>query len=178
MPHGDDRYIRTFTGRKYWPLDPRPEDVCVFDIAHHLSNLCRFTGATSSFYSVGEHSIYVSHLVPTIKALFHDAPEAYINDISRPLKHSDHYVSYRALEAANWDAICTKMRFNTWMEPWIKQADDAVLLAEKRDLMGGPGEKWRLVMDVQPYPYPIIPRPPKLVEELFLRRYEELGGVL
>ena len=179
MSHGDkDSYIRTFSGGKFWPLDPHPEDVNILDIAHHLSNLCRFTGATSDFYSVGQHSVLVSYLVPALKALLHDAPEAYINDISRPLKHSDYYATYRDIEAKNWIAICSKMKFSAWIEPWIKVADDRLLLAEKRDLMGGTGEKWRLVMDVEPYPYTIIPWTPKDTERTFLLRYTELGGVL
>jgi len=80
-------WIQTYTGKRFWPLDPRPEDVDILDIAHSLSLLCRFTGHTSSFYSVSQHSILVAQEVPKrlrLWALFHDAAEAYIGDIARP----------------------------------------------------------------------------------------------
>jgi len=179
MPHGDlSEYIRTFTGNRYWPLDPRPEDVSIIDIAHHLSNLCRFTGATRFFYSVAQHSLYVSWLVPTLTALLHDAPEAYLNDIARPVKHSDLYAPYRELEAKNWLAIAEHFQISAEMGPEIKVADDRVLLAEKRDLMGGVGEKWRLVMDVEPAPWDVVCMLPKVAEQMFLQRFQELGGKL
>ena len=82
-------YIRTFTGIKFAPLSPRLEDIDIRDIAHALSNLCRFTGHTPVFYSVAEHSVLVSKLVEpeyALGALLHDASEAYLNDIAGPIK--------------------------------------------------------------------------------------------
>jgi hypothetical protein len=58
-------WIQTFTGRQYWPLDPREGDVYIEDIAHALSLQCRFTGHCRSFYSVAEHCVRVSHVVPS-----------------------------------------------------------------------------------------------------------------
>ncbi len=89
-------YIATYTGKQFYPLDPRPEDVCLEDIAHSLSNLCRFTGHTDTdrFYSVAQHSVICSTIVApeaALLALLHDAAEAYLGDISRPLKR-DLYV--------------------------------------------------------------------------------------
>lgn len=69
----DDRrgdWIQTFTGRRFWPLDPRPEDVCIEDIAHALSLKCRFGGHCTRFYSVAEHSVHVSNYVPAEFALW------------------------------------------------------------------------------------------------------------
>ena len=60
--YAGDASIRTFTGRTFWPLDPKPEDLDIRDIAHALSLVCRFTGHTRSFYSVADHSLRVSYL--------------------------------------------------------------------------------------------------------------------
>src|SRR5579885_2784587 len=87
MRHGD--WIQTYCGVAFYPLDPRPEEILIEDIAHALSMLCRFTGHVKRFYSVAQHCVYVSHRCDPKDALWgllHDAAEAYLNDISRPVK--------------------------------------------------------------------------------------------
>src|SRR5687767_13374438 len=82
-------WICTYQGIQFWPLDPKPEDVSIIDIAHALSNVCRFGGHSRWFYSVSQHSYYVSlYTRPenALYALLHDAPESYIGDCVRPLK--------------------------------------------------------------------------------------------
>lgn len=83
-------YMRTFTGRQYWPLDPRPEDVCVEDIAHALAHQARFNGHTKRFYSVAEHSVICSlqhtDANTCFELLMHDAAETYTGDLIRPMK--------------------------------------------------------------------------------------------
>jgi 5'-deoxynucleotidase YfbR-like HD superfamily hydrolase len=89
MARNDNNWIQTFTGRQFWPLDPRPEDIELLDIAHALANKCRYTGHTRSFYSVAQHSVLVSEIVPAADAhwgLLHDASEAYLPDVARPVK--------------------------------------------------------------------------------------------
>ena len=84
-----DRYLSTYTGKKFYPYDPRPEQICIEDIAHGLSMLCRFAGQCRFFFSVAEHSIAVAHLLPANLKLFgllHDASEAYLADLPRPVK--------------------------------------------------------------------------------------------
>ena len=84
-----DDWILTYTGRRYWPASPVTDHVCAEDIARGLSLTCRFAGQCQHFYSVAEHSINVMRLVPQehkLCALLHDAPEAYLGDMSRPLK--------------------------------------------------------------------------------------------
>lgn len=82
--------ITTFTGIEFAPLAPRLEDIDIRDIAHGLSNLCRFSGQCRKFYSVAEHSVLVSRLTPpeyALGALLHDASEAYgLNDVAGPIK--------------------------------------------------------------------------------------------
>ena len=89
MSHLKDRYLSTYTGKKFYPYDPRPEQICIEDIAHGLSMLCRFAGQCRFFFSVAEHSIAVAHLLPANLKLFgllHDASEAYLVDLPRPVK--------------------------------------------------------------------------------------------
>lgn len=97
MPMDHDANIRsdwmqTYTGRVFWPLEPRPEDVDIVDIAHALANLCRYGGHSKVFYSVAHHSVLVSQIVPPADALWglmHDSAEAYVIDLIRPIKHSE-----------------------------------------------------------------------------------------
>lgn len=152
-------WMQTYTGRQYWPLDPRPEDVTAIDIAHHLSMLCRYCGACQRFYSVAEHSVGVLH-VGTREAkrrgmlsvnlqrhlLLHDAPEAYCHDLIRPIKRC--IDGYAEIEGLNYDAICKRFRLRG-LKPdeaaLIKQADNAVLLAEQKYVMGPAPAKWQPV---------------------------------
>ena len=98
--------IRTFTGRYVNPLQLHAGDICIEDIGHHLSNICRYTGACPEFYSVAQHSVYVSTHMWTrydsaeagLAGLLHDAAEAYLNDIASPVKHSPQMEWYRECE--------------------------------------------------------------------------------
>jgi hypothetical protein len=152
-------WMQTFSGRQYWPLDPRPEEVEIEDIAHHLSMMCRYCGACLQFWSVAEHSVGVldvaekeaarqnahpsSVLHLSRHALMHDGAEAYCHDLIRPIKRC--VVGYHEVEARNSDAIA--LRFNLglpgiWASKIIKDADNAMLLAEQGALMGPAPRKW------------------------------------
>lgn len=147
-------WMQTYTGKQYWPIDPRPEDVCIEDIAHALSNLCRYAGHCTKFYSVAEHSVYVSLIVPpeyALQALLHDATEAYIVDVPRPLKRW--IKGYADIEEMNWHAIAECFGLPVQMHQSVKDADNAVLLAEKEYIMGP-----------QPAPWAHIPLPDGLID--------------
>ena len=86
------QFITTFTGRKFHFDDITPGQICIEDIAHTLSMLCRFTGHVHQFYSVAQHSLLVDKQIKGspevhLAALLHDAAEAYVNDLSSPLKN-------------------------------------------------------------------------------------------
>src|SRR5438128_12538670 len=81
-------WMQTYTGRAFYPLDPRLDDICIEDIAHALSMLCRYGGQCQEFYSVAEHSVLMSYAVNpqhALWALLHDATESYMGDLIRPL---------------------------------------------------------------------------------------------
>jgi len=85
------QFIATFTGKKFYFDNITPEQICIEDIAHSLSMLCRFTGHVHQFYSVAQHSLLVDKQIngsPEVHlaALLHDAAEAYVNDLASPIK--------------------------------------------------------------------------------------------
>lgn len=138
-------WMQTFTGVQFWPLDPRPEDVNIFDIAHALSNICRFGGHSSCFYSVAEHSVIVSeHVTPQNKmaALLHDATEAYLGDMIRPLKRC--MSEYRAAEDRLHAVIFERFGLPSVLAAEIKMADNRLLLNEKAILTGPEPAPWGL----------------------------------
>jgi uncharacterized protein len=169
-------WMVTATGRQYWPLDPRAEDVCIEDIATHLSKECRFAGACRGFYSVAEHSVLVSQVVPqehALQALLHDAPEAYVKDIPRPLKRGLGS-TYADIEELNWLAICDAMGIGSILHPCVKAADDAVLLAERDALMPEGGPRWEIESGVGPVLVTVRGLEWHEARALFLQRYREL----
>lgn len=155
-------WMQTFTGRQYWPLDPRADEVDIRDIAHHLSMLCRYCGACERFYSVAEHSLGVLAVIERdmreqglsimeqslplaknfrLRALLHDAPEAYCHDLIRPIKRC--VEGYDRIEYANWCAILSRFQIHaTDRQGRIKRADNAMLLAEQEVLMKPAPAQW------------------------------------
>lgn len=134
-------WIQTYTGRRFYILNPNPEDIQVEDVAHALSNLCRFTGHTNAFYSVAEHCVHVSKLVESRHALWgllHDVTEAYIGDVSRPLKHAPGMGGYCAIESNIERAVLDRFRIDLTpeMERDVKKADLYMLCVEARELLG------------------------------------------
>jgi 5'-deoxynucleotidase YfbR-like HD superfamily hydrolase len=137
----DNAWIETFTGKKFHLLDPHPDDICIEDIAHALSLSVRFCGHVRQFYSVAEHSVHVSQICGPNDAmwgLLHDASEAYIADLSRPLKHCTPIgPPYLEIEAKIMAVIAEKFGLCSKMPPTVKHADMVMLFAEKEKLMFG-----------------------------------------
>src|ERR1700678_969484 len=126
VPVVDNAWINTFTGKKLFPLNPREEDICIEDIAHALSNICRFTGHVLNFYSVAQHSVLVSYLCNAENALWgllHDSQEFACQDISSPLKKTPEFASYRVMEANFQKVICQKFGLSEQEPPDVKKAD-------------------------------------------------------
>jgi 5'-nucleotidase len=175
MRKGD--WLQTYSGRKFWPLDPRPEDIAIEDIAHALSLVCRFGGHCLRFYSVAEHSIYVSHhcgKADALAGLLHDGSEAYLLDMVRPVKRF--MPDYRAAEERLQRVVYERFGLNPQAPPSIKQTDMALLLAERAQLMLPTDDVWSV--DAEPLNVKISGFRPKVAEQLFLDRFEEVGGWL
>lgn len=146
--------MQTASGGKFFFLDPRPEEIDIRDIAHHLSMLCRWNGACRRFYSVAEHSVNVYRVVWTmtksphlaLSALLHDAHEAYLGDITKPAKMAmqglcdpgsePHYFLSKKIQ----EAINRKFGCPPGKPLPVDVADVACLFAEARALM--PPESW------------------------------------
>ena len=167
-------WIQTFTGRTIYPVDPREEEVEILDIIHSLANLCRFGGHCSHFYSVAEHSVHVSYLVPehlALVGLLHDATEAYLVDIPRPIKAS--ITNYKEIEHRLWECIAGKYDLPLVMPQEIHDADIAMLYAERDQLLlPYKGDDWGMGLTT-----PITERPvvgcwtPTYAKQVFMQRW-------
>lgn len=171
----DNGWLQSYRGRKVYPLNLQPEDVCIEDIAHALSMQCRFTGHTREFYSVAQHSVLVSVYVPpqdALAGLMHDASEAYLMDLPRPLKHSPFFAFYRERESAAMNAIFHHFGIKDFSWENVKEADDRMLATEARDLMSPLHPEWRTLK--APYVRRIASWSPDQAEIAFLRRFRAL----
>jgi hypothetical protein len=165
-------WMQTFSGHQFFPLDPRPEDLCIGDIAHALSNLCRFGGHVREFYSVAQHSVIVSQLLPKnlkLAGLLHDATEAYLVDIPRPLKRA--LPEYKAIEHRLELVIAEKFGVD-FSDPRIKRADNVALMTEGRDLLGEKPAEWGV--DEKPAKFVIYAENPDVAREMFMRAFNQL----
>lgn len=177
-------WMQTATGKQYWPIDPRPEDVCIEDIAHALGMICRYGGHCLDFYSVAEHSVYVSQLVPqehALVALLHDAAEAYCCDIPRPLKID--LLGYKEIEERNWRAICDAFALNPELPQCVHDADVAMLFAERKAVMAptlSPLEDWGMGLKtpINADRIRIFAHMPGRASLMFLNRFHELTKLL
>ena len=170
-------WIQTYLGIQFYPLDPLISEIRLLDIGHALSNICRFTGHVTRFYSVAQHSVLVSQNVPpedAAWALLHDAAEAYISDMSRPLKrHSELGKQFQVVERTLMRAICDRFGLS-YNEPLsVKRADEVLLMTEKRDLMPNSPAKWMESAD--PLPEKIVCWTPEWSRHQFMKRAAELG---
>ena len=170
-------WIQTYTGKAFWPLDPLADEVSLADIAHSLSLQCRFAGHIRRFYSVGQHSIMVARNVPLEDrkwALLHDASEAYLVDLPRPIKYHGGMGSiYREIEDKVMAVICERFGISPIMPASVKHADNVLLMTEKRDLLGPGPAAW--FTSVPPLDEKIHAWPPELAEFIFLSFARELG---
>lgn len=167
-------WILTQSGKQFDLLAPEADMVVLDDIAHALANICRFAGYTQTHYSVGQHSILASHLVPpadALHALLHDAAEAYVGDMVSPLK--DLLPGFKAIEARIWMAIAARFEIAARMPASIKEADLVLMATERRDLLP-PGTPWPSLEGIQPLPNRIVPWPPAFARLAFKRRFKQL----
>lgn len=173
-------WMQTFTGKQFYPLDPRPEDVDPVDIAHSLSLICRYGGHTTRFYSVAEHCVLLSQAVApehALWALLHDATEAYVGDMVRPLK--SHMPTYQMIEYKVWGAIALRFGIDQpdalpkLMPLEVKEADSRILLDERAAVMPPTDDRWE-VDDLEPLGVQVIGLSPEWAEHDYLSRLGDL----
>jgi hypothetical protein len=178
-------WLQTFTGKAFDLLDPKPETVCIEDIAHHLALINRFTGATREPYSVAQHSVLCSRIVPpelALTALLHDAAEAYVGDASRPLKAAMREVA--DLDRSHYDTISERveraigLHFGVELvdlDPRVKRADLVMLATERVHLHGSAPRDWDLGVEAHKFAdNEITPWTWRQAEGVFLQRFREL----
>ncbi len=168
-------WIQTYSGRRFNPTNPNPDAIVIQDIAHPLSMQCRFTGHTKKFYSVAQHSVLVSYICDSSDALWglmHDASEAYLVDVPRPLKRSGKFEAYLEYEAQMQEAICRRFGLPLKEPPSVKRADTQLLATEARDLMSPLHPDW--VQRVDPLPFLIEAWDHDKAKDMFMKRFFEL----
>ena len=171
-----DGSITTFSGIRFWPLLPNPDDMAIMDIAHALANHCRFGGHARVFYSVAEHSVRVRRVCAPKDALWgllHAASEAFLSDVPAPLKALPAFDVYRAAECALQHMIAARFGLPPEQPVSITEADRAMLRIETRDLLPAPrADRWMVQLALT------VPEPwsPSTAEAWFLRRFHELSG--
>lgn len=188
------RYMHTSNGKKYWPLDPHPQEVHIEVVAHHLATRCRYNGAVQHpvfrskiFYSVAEHSVLVSRYIEEVlgrpeyalEGLLHDGSEAYNGDLIRPLKYDESFrAPFKIVEERNEAAGASRFGLVYPYPKEVKVADEAVTAAEVLQIVPkDPSENWdqgKLHDDSRVAPYEIEMLLPFEAKEQFLMRYEEL----
>jgi uncharacterized protein len=169
-------WIQTYTGGIFYPLDPRPDEINIEDIAHSLSLQCRFSGHCREHYSVAQHSVILAENLPEelrLWGLLHDASEAYLVDLPRPIKRScDMGRMYREYEAALMRCVCERFNLPVEEPAEVKRMDTVLLMTEKRDLMTPEPKPWE---DTEaPLSTRIRPISSSSAERLFLSVYRLL----
>lgn len=167
-PSSGEGYIRTYTGKYFYPSRVEDLEVDIIDIAHALSNVCRYNGHLNNFYSVAQHCVIVSEHVPeelALTALLHDASEAYLPDMPGPIKR--YLPDFIALEEKVERHIFKHFGIDYPLNHIVKAVDVAVRGSEMKYMSG-----WNEPnLDIYGK---IIPWNSKSAEGMFLQRFAEL----
>jgi len=168
-------FIQTYTGRAFWPLKPTMEALSVIDIAHALSNQCRYSGHVNFFYSVAQHCCLLASWLSErghspldcLQMLMHDAPEAYLVDIPRPVKQF--MPQYRVWDHAINDVIREWMGWKDLPIPSFQDDLDSRIIVDERAALMDCSLDWQ--HSREPVGVNIIPWSPMEAERQFLIQY-------
>lgn len=166
-------WIQTYTGKSFYPLEPQQSKIDIVDIAHSLSMQCRYNGHVTRFYSVAEHSVILSKTVSSenaLWALLHDASEAYLTDVPRPIKHL--LGTYAETEKRLERVIFDHFGLNGDMPAQVKEYDHRILSDERSELMVACETEWSDMLP--PLGLRIVGLSPTDARREFLNRYSEL----
>lgn len=173
-------WIQTYLGNTFHPMDPRADEIHIEDIAHSLSMQCRYAGHCRRFYSVAEHCVLIAGwLIDTGSArevcawgLMHDASEAYLVDVPRPVK--PFLAGYAEAEKRVMWAVRERFQLPRVMDPKVKLADNRILTDERTALMAEPPVPW--ANEQRPLGVRIECWPPEVAEAKFLSMFQALVG--
>lgn len=169
-------WMQTQSGRQFYPLDPRPDDFNITDIAHALSMQCRYAGHVDRFYSVAEHCVLVSQGVPAEVAregLMHDAAEAYVGDMVRPLKIN--VGQFKGIEDSILYVMADRYQLAWPFPEAVHDADNRILLTERAALLSNTRHPWDPDLEqLEPLDVPIHAWSPAEAKAQFLARFEEV----
>lgn len=186
FPERKGDWMQTFLGLRFWPMDPRPEDVSFRDIAHALAMQCRYGGHCLRFYSVAEHSVLLARWalenyegniderrILALWLLLHDGSEAYLTDMIRPVKRF--MPEYRAAEDEVQWAVYGRYGLDPGMEPReVKQLDNRILMDERAQVMRQTTDQWHFGGETEPLGVTLQFWSPDRAEEEFLAMCREL----
>lgn len=175
----NDPWITTYSGRQFFLTHATADDIYIEDIAHALSNVCRYVGQCRVFYSVAEHSVrmaelMISRYIPelALPTLLHDSPEAYLNDVNTNLKWR--LPAYREIEAYLLGVILGKYMRPQYYTPqsmrMIKALDSMIRTPEVLSLFPA-HDGW--VFDDLEYEH-VKPWSHKKAEKKFLKMFRKL----
>ncbi|MEI7217448.1 hypothetical protein WCT79_10520 [Pectobacterium carotovorum] len=168
-------WISTYTGRHFNYTEPSLDSVCLLDIAHALSQINRFCGHTNWPYSVAQHSVGASYIVPqefALEALMHDAHEAYVNDMMSPLKHM--LPDYKSIETRIEQLVRLKFGLPLKTSPEVKHADLVMLATEKEALLHANFGDWPILEGITPSNRIIVPMSHVEAKQQFIHRFHDL----
>jgi len=180
----DLNWIQTFSGRIFSFTDPQADQINIFDIAHALSQLCRYSGHSNQFYSVAQHSVLVSYHSRNnpLWGLLHDGAEAYINDLSAPLKGLPELSGFKFIEKRILAVIASKYGLDPEIPEDVKIADVRMLLTEKKVLFNHQ-YKWDIENRFDPYCFSTVNNGTQFTcwdsdtsYVMFTKRFAELTG--
>lgn len=178
-------FIETYTGRAFYPLNPSEDVISVIDIAHALSNQCRYSGHVEKFYSTAQHCCILADYVANVskgspldclQILMHDSAEAYLVDIPRPVKQF--MPMYR-----KWDrdiTMCVRSWLGLYGVPipdWQDILDSAIVNDEREHLMCDSGLEWNHAVRALGVEINDAWLPP-VAEQQFLMRYAQYSAAV
>jgi hypothetical protein len=169
-------WMQTYSGRQFWPLDPRPEDIHIEDIAAALSKMCRYSGHCLQFYSVAEHCVHAANAAPrgmALTALLHDASEAYLCDIIRPIKSS--LTNYLDIERRLEGVIAARFNTHFPMPEEVRKIDQALLHVEMLQIMAPPPAPWHAITE-PPLDIELQCWEPNFAKAMFMDTFYYYGG--
>ncbi len=175
VPSVENSWINTVSGKKFSILDPQEDQIDITDIAKGLSHIGRYSGQTKVFYSVAEHSYLASYAIDQrddlpLMALLHDSAEAYLGDVTSPLKAL--LPEYKGIEILVLSIILRKFGLPPALPHEVEEVDRR-MLATEAEVLFETNEEWSIPF--KPYDHiRIAPLPPGLAELAFMQRLEQL----